>query len=225
MRRDRITLRSQATANAEIRRVYDGARQDRGRIIEELRLRPHSFVYVGRLSPEKNVMGLLRAYSILTRSCGGVEDWGVLILGDGEQREELIAWCERERLDGVAFCGGRPWNQVPRLFAACDVLVLPSLSEPWGLVVNEALVCGIPAIVSDACGCVEDLILPGQTGWTFAPTDARELSERMAHFVTDPREVERMGRIAEEFIKGFSPQIAARQMLLGIEHACHPGNP
>ncbi len=72
-------------------------------------------------------------------------------------------------------------TELPAWYAAADVLVLPSDGgETWGLVVNEALACGTPAVVSDAVGCAPDLALdrdPGRTGAVFAVGDPAALAD------------------------------------------------
>jgi glycosyltransferase involved in cell wall biosynthesis len=77
-------------------------------------------------------------------------------------------------------------SELPAVYASADVLVLPSDGqETWGLVVNEAMACGIPAIVSDAVGCGPDLIEPGLTGATFPLGDVAALAsaiERVLSF-------------------------------------------
>jgi glycosyltransferase involved in cell wall biosynthesis len=80
----------------------------------------------------------------------------------------------------VCFAGFKNQSELPGCYAAADVLVLPSDGgETWGLVVNEAMACGLPAIVSDAVGCAPDLIEEGKTGWTFPLGDTEALAERL----------------------------------------------
>jgi glycosyltransferase involved in cell wall biosynthesis len=98
-----------------------------------------------------------------------------LFVGAGELGDHLKVACHRvldvdgeipagEAIQpaqpGVTFTGFLNQTAISKAFCAADVLVLPSTSETWGLIVNEALASGLPAIVSDACGCAEDLILP-----------------------------------------------------------------
>jgi len=71
-------------------------------------------------------------------------------------------------------------SEMSRAYVAADVLVLPSISETWGLVVNEAMACGLPAVVSDAAGCAPDLIEAGKTGFTFPAGDPAQLAQRLA---------------------------------------------
>ena len=67
-----------------------------------------------------------------------------------------------------------------RVYAAADCLVLPSDIESWGLVVNEAMATGLPAVVADRVGCAPDLIVPGETGEIAGRGDVDDLGARAA---------------------------------------------
>jgi len=83
-------------------------------------------------------------------------------------------------LPPASFAGFLNQSKMPSAYVAADVLVLPSDGgETWGLVVNEAMACGLPAIVSDAVGCAPDLIDEGQTGFTFPMGETKALADRL----------------------------------------------
>jgi glycosyltransferase involved in cell wall biosynthesis len=93
--------------------------------------------------------------------------------------KDLRQLAAREHLR-VDFAGFKNQTELPAFYAAADVLVLPSDGgETWGLVVNEAMACGLPAIVSDAVGCAPDLIQEGKTGFTFPLGSESELAARL----------------------------------------------
>lgn len=77
------------------------------------------------------------------------------------------------------FAGFKNQSELPGYYVAADVLVLPSESETWGLVVNEGMACGLPAIVSDMVGCAPDLICEGKTGFTYPVGDTVALASRL----------------------------------------------
>lgn len=169
-----------------------------------------SFVYVGRLASEKNLLTLLSAFRKISKER---EDWGLLLVGDGPMRTEVENYVAKAGIQNVTFTGGIPWYQVSEWLAKSDVLILPSLSEPWGLVVNEAMVCGLPVIVSAKCGCAADLVLPGQNGFIFDPDNENELNERMQFFLQNPETISKMGEISQTIIRLFSSKLVARQMV------------
>jgi len=83
------------------------------------------------------------------------------------------------QLPPASFAGFLNQSELPAAYVAADVLVLPSESETWGLAVNEAMACGLPAIVSDSVGCAPDLIEEGKTGFSFPVGNAAALAERL----------------------------------------------
>lgn len=131
-------------------------------------------LYVGRFAPEKNLIFLLnglKAYletseeSALTLS----------LVGFGPMETQLREHVQRLDLGArVHFLGRVQQKDLPSVIAQHDVLTLPSLSETYGLVTLEAMLVGVPALVSTRCGCQADLIT-NSTGWTFDPTCAESL--------------------------------------------------
>lgn len=213
----RITIRCQAASNTDLAFAFRSAQPDRRRFIAELDLCQRNFCYVGRLSPEKNVPLLIKAFARLRMMNRNARDWGLLIVGDGPDRESLVELAKHENIPNARFVGGVGWRQVPRYLAICDVLVLPSSSEPWGLVVNEAMVCGLPVLVSNRCGCVEDLVIEGVTGHSFDCQDVDALAKRMEYFVDSPDRIAEYGRNAKSLIDRYSPYAAASQMVHGLQ--------
>ena len=138
-------------------------------------------LFVGKFIPKKRPGDLLLALRRLAAAGGQGEVLGVFV-GSGELEGALQA--EAKRL-GVAarFVGFKNQTELPGCYASADVLVLPSDGgETWGLVVNEAMACGLPVIVSDAVGCAPDLVEAGQTGFRFPLGDADALADRLRQF-------------------------------------------
>jgi glycosyltransferase involved in cell wall biosynthesis len=85
----------------------------------------------------------------------------------------------------VTFTGFLNQSEISQAYVAADCLVLPSdEGETWGLVVNEALACGLPAIVSDRCGCAEDLALPLGEEYVYQCGDIMELASRLSQQIS-----------------------------------------
>ncbi len=134
---------------------------------------PLLLLMVGSLIPRKNARVLLEALARLSDP-----DIGLVLVGAGPQEEELRQLCWRLGLhDRVAFEGFRQQEELPQYYALADVLVVPSLEEVWGLVVNEALATGLYVLCSTAVGAAYDLIRPGWNGELFPPTDADALAD------------------------------------------------
>ena len=94
-------------------------------------------------------------------------------------------------------------------------MVLPSTSEPWGLVVNEALSMGCPVIVSNRCGCLPELVISGKTGFEFQSGDAMDLARKMTAINLDMKDVDNVSIACIEHMRKFSPNNAAVQIIQG----------
>jgi glycosyltransferase involved in cell wall biosynthesis len=181
------------------------------RAIQKTNLRPYNFIFVGRLIEPKNLLMLIEAFAQVSAAN---TDWGLILLGDGEQKAELSAFCTQQKLNSVVFMDSKPWYEVPQYLALADVLVLPSVSEPWGLVVNEAMVCGLPVLVSDKCGCATDLVQ--NNGQIFNPYSLEDLVQKLTWFTQHTAEFTQMGEESQRVITKFSPQTVANEMLRGF---------
>ena len=141
----------------------------------------------------------------------------LLVIGDGEQRAALEA--QAVGLDGIQFLGFKNQTELPAYFSLCDVFVLPSVSEPWGLVVNEAMNAGCAVIVSDDVGCQADLVADGVNGRVFPARNIAALTEALQHVVDTPGRAQAMGMAGRERIRkhGFEEDIAGlRQALADV---------
>jgi glycosyltransferase involved in cell wall biosynthesis len=174
----------------------------------------HRFTYVGRLSIEKGLYDLLEAFAKVHSKASNVR---LDLVGAGPLREQLMARVSELKLENaVALLGAKGIDEIAELFIASTALVLPSHSEPWGLVVNEALSYGCPAVVSNVCGCVPDLVIDGVTGYSFEVGDIEALSRAMLSTI----EIVAADRVAVArqclaVISEYTPNRAASQILDG----------
>jgi glycosyltransferase involved in cell wall biosynthesis len=131
-------------------------------------------LFAGKLIERKHPLDLIRAAALLQGRGTTVE---VAFAGSGELEVEL----ERAAVEAgvpAVFHGFVNQSALPATYAAADLLVLPSdAQETWGLVVNEAMACGLPAVVSDAVGCGPDLVEEGATGAVFPFGDVEALAQ------------------------------------------------
>lgn len=217
-----ILLRRNAVDNNALRVAYDRALPTRVQQQQALDLRPNNFIFVGRLITFKNLPALLTSFAEAQRQSAALADWGLILLGDGPEGPVLHQKVDELGLgDVVRFLPGRPWFRVPDVLALSNVLVLPSISEPWGLVVNEAMACGLPVIVSNRCGCVPDLVHHGQNGFVFDPgrpesRTSAELTHYLTQFMDGSVDVEQMSQSAQQLIAPYAPEAVAREMLAGF---------
>jgi len=171
------------------------------------------FVYVGRLSSEKGLEDLFAAFCAIYKRYPKAR---LDLVGSGPLAEQLKSRVTALGMDGaIAFLGSKSLDEIAVLFMKCTALVLPSHSEPWGLVVNEALSYGCPVVVSSACGCVPDLAIDGLTGYSFDVGDVDSLTKALRSVMPLSSDRLRIARNCLDVIANFTPERAATQILDG----------
>ena len=170
-----------------------------------------TFLFVGRLSPEKQVDVLICAFA---RYRAKVPQARLRIVGAGPDSAKLRTLSDRLRVeDAVTFAGPEQDEALRAEYLRATALVLPSQSEPWGLVVNEALHHGCPVIVTERCGCVPELVAGSPCGIVVPSGDSEALAlafEQAADAFADRATI---ARRCLETIAPFSPEAAARKIL------------
>jgi 1,2-diacylglycerol 3-alpha-glucosyltransferase len=174
---------------------------------DKLKLPSRFILFVGRLVPEKGVFDLLEAYSKL--ESGVRSEVGLVFAGEGASREELAQQARRISPGAVCFSGFAQREDLAGLYALAEGLVLPTHSDPWGLVVNEAMACGLPIIVSSVAGCSTDLVEDGWNGFVVPPRDPEKLSVAINALVRQPGLRQRMSAHSLERIRSYSPEACA----------------
>ncbi|MCK9462251.1 MAG: FkbM family methyltransferase [Proteobacteria bacterium] len=171
------------------------------------------FLSVTRFSPEKNLPAMLDAYEDYCRNSNPAP-WPLVMCGSGPQDAEVRARAARLNAGKVIFPGFLGYDALPEVYQRAGCMLLPSLSEPWGLVVNEAMAAGTPVIVSNRCGCVPDLVEHGENGFVFDPNDTSELTMLMKKVasLSDDERLE-MGRKGQNLIVGYTPDTWANSLL------------
>lgn len=161
------------------------------------------FLTVSRMSTEKNLRRLLEAFARY-RKDGGL--WDLVLVGSGPQEAELRETVGCYSIPGVHFVGWSSYEKLPSYYALASCLVLPSMSETWGLVVNEAMASGLPVLVSDNCGCVPELCKPQQNGFSFDPQSTDELAQLMGEVASNDARLATYGEASRRIISSFTPQ-------------------
>jgi glycosyltransferase involved in cell wall biosynthesis len=164
------------------------------------------------LSREKNLFHLVEAYHQLDD-----ERKSLIFVGDGELRQSLQNYVDELGASSVYFFGFQDRNQIPKYYAISDVLVLPSVRETWGIVVNEALCFGVPAIVSHQVGAGIDLVVDGQNGYSVA-TDADSIFLGIKQIADlSKEEMLLMGMRSVDIMKEWSHRDLAESLVQNIE--------
>jgi glycosyltransferase involved in cell wall biosynthesis len=173
------------------------------------------FIYFGRLSAEKGLHDLLQAFQLLRARIAGAR---LTLVGAGPLEAALRAQIGELALhDAVTLMGPRPLADVVPLLYRSVALVLPSYSEPWGLVVNESLSYGCPVVVSDRCGCVPELVIEGVTGYLFAARNIEQLCTAMLAVIDLSKDRPTTARNCLKLMSAFTPERAAEKILAGCE--------
>lgn len=182
------------------------------------------FVAVGRFIAKKNFAGLIEAFASFKRTPGH-QTWQLALVGAGPERPALESALRTHGLEGdVLLPGYADLEETARWLAHAAAFVLPSAqAEQWGLVVNEAMACGLPVVVSQVCGCVEDLVEDGRTGYRFDPGNNDRLAEILVELADDGALRDRLGAAARVRVEAFSLDHFARQAfhaaLRAVDHA------
>ena len=185
---------------------------------DRLELPERFFLYVGRLVIEKGIFELLRAYAKLDAEIRA--RIGLVLVGDGPARTELLDLIATERLTSVHCVGFLHREQLGKLYAIAEALVLPTHSDPWGLVVNEAMSCGLPVVTTSVAGCAADLVIDGWNGYIVPPRDVNGLSTALYRLARQPEFKEQMGLRSAQRIRSYSPQTWAAGLVEAVDFVC-----
>ena len=172
------------------------------------------FLFAGRLIELKGVFDLLAAYSQLDE--GLRREFGLVFVGHGVAREQLIARAASLRPGDVRVIDFRNRDELAAYYALATAFVFPTHSDPWGLVINEAMACGLPVVVSDAAGCAAELVRDGWNGFVVRVGDMEGIARVMTRIVVEDLG-ETMGRRSIERIQYYSPTACAAGLAAAAE--------
>ncbi len=184
----------------EVRREAERHRQ-------ALQLPPRFFLFVGRLVREKGVFDLLEAYGKLSPELRTLVS--LVLVGEGTAREEVTRRALHIAPGQVRCAGFVQRDQLAGYYALAESFVFPSHSDTWGLVVNEAMACGLPVISSDAAGCAADLVQDHWNGRVVGRGDVIQLASALEELGRDSALRTRMGNHSRERILRYSPAACA----------------
>ena len=139
---------------------------------------------------------MLRAYEKLNN-----KDWGLILVGDGPEMQNIQKYIQTHKLENVFLPGFLDENELAKYYTYANVFVLPSISEPWGLVTNEAMAAGLPVIISQNCGCYPDLIEEGKNGFSFEPSKKDMLYNILKKITSKESNLKKMGQQSQKIIQ------------------------
>jgi glycosyltransferase involved in cell wall biosynthesis len=172
----------------------------RRKLLDEVQAGP-VLGFFGKLIEKKGIVQLME----FLRSRGeGFPSATLLVVGDGPCMERLRDAIPRGW--AACFMGFRNQRDLPGMYRACDLVMVPSLRvETWGFVVQEASACGVPVLASDAVGCVPDLVAEGKNGWVLPTGHWRHWVEFLTAFVQGDH------RLREEDLRECSRKVPAHE--------------
>jgi 1,2-diacylglycerol 3-alpha-glucosyltransferase len=191
----------------------------------------HYFLASARFVEQKNLPRLLEAYALYRKKAQAgnplAATWDLVLLGDGPLRPDVGRLISELQLGGcVHLPGFKQYHELPVYYGLASAFAHASTMEPWGLVVNEAMASGLPVLVSNRCGCANDLVHEGVNGFTFDPDNVEQMAEvmfRMANRATGEIDLKRMGDASREIIKAWGPERFAQGLYSAVEMALkHP---
>ena len=188
----------------------------REELADELEGRKHIALFAGRLVAAKGIPQLLAAWQRLPEELRA--DWTLLFVGSGPLARKVQSESAGRPPGEIAWMPAVQPEELVALYATARLLVFPTLSEPWGLVVNEAFACGRPVVCSIHAGCADDLLRPGENGWLVDPTDPHGFARTLEEALTSPQ-LDRLGANARDTAARFGAEGMAAGMRRAVQHA------
>jgi glycosyltransferase involved in cell wall biosynthesis len=180
------------------------------------------FLFASKLQTRKRCIDLVDAFLKLSPGPSIDPAAYLLIIGDGEERAAMERRIGESGLSSIRMLGFKNQSELPRYFDLCDVFILPSIHEPWGLIVNEVMSAGRAVVVSDDVGCEADLVEQGVNGFTFPKQNVDALSDILRRFVHDPLLAAELGEQSRRIIARYSFDECVRGLRQALEF-CVPG--
>lgn len=225
MSRDRIFFGYDVVDNAHFAGGAVRARRNEATRRAALGLPKRYFLASSRFIPKKNLSRLIEAFARY-RQTAPEDAWDLVLLGDGPERPavvEAIEDCGVE--EAVHLPGFKQYDELPAYYGLAGAFVHASTREEWGLVVNEAMAAGLPVLVSERCGCAPDLVVEGETGYTFDPHDTQGLATHLYEMAHGTYDRDEMGTAGAEHIEGWSPEAFGRGLERAVDAALAEGPP
>lgn len=171
---------------------------------------------VGRVVEGKGIGPLLEAWEALPETLRA--GWSLVLLGDGPLVGRVRERAARRPRGEILHCPAVDAERVVDHYLAADLCVFPSLGDPWGLVVNEALACGLPVLCSSRAGCADELVRNGENGWVADPLDRAAWNAAFAEALAHP-DLRRFRPAARRAVEPIGPESMADGISAAVRHA------
>jgi len=159
-------------------------------------------LFCAKLQPWKCPQDVLRAFAQ-----ANIQNSYLIFAGDGSLKVELENEAQSLNIKNrVKFLGFVNQSQLPSIYSSSDLFILPSDYEPFGVVVNEAMLCGCPVIVSDKVGAGYDLVRHDENGFIYPCGDINVLTEILKEVLPDRNRLKNMGIAATDQMQSWSPE-------------------
>jgi glycosyltransferase involved in cell wall biosynthesis len=173
-------------------------------------------LFSSKFTERKRAIDLLKAVKLLKEKNISV-NYTVLMVGQGEEYSNLEDFVLKNKLENVKFLGFRNQAELPDIYAISDIFVLPSMNEPWGLVVNEAMCSASAIIVTDEVGCSSDLVRDGQNGYIYSAGSVPGLTECLEKIISDKEKVRQFRRESKKIINEWGYEQTSQGLINALE--------
>jgi glycosyltransferase involved in cell wall biosynthesis len=159
------------------------------------------FLFIGELSRRKGTNILVKAFSLLQNT----KEWKLVLVGPDENNyylKKINTMCLENK---IVFKGVIKSNEIGNIISTCNILVLPSLFDGWGLVLNEATSLSKPVIATDQCGAANHLIKNGENGFIIKAKSIKQLQIAMQYYIDNPQIIEQHGKYSKMLFQSYTP--------------------
>lgn len=171
-------------------------------------------LYVGQMIERKGLIDLVKAFKLIVKSD---RDVTLLMVGYGPLKNKLIEACNKNNLKNVIFVDHVEVDEMPHYYAISDIFVLPSHEETWGLVINEAMACGLPIITTNKVGSGPDLVINGYNGYIVKSRSPKQIALHLLKILKNTKVRISMSRNSKRLIEKFTPKKAALEFEKAIK--------
>ena len=167
------------------------------------------FIFCAKWIERKRPLDVLEAFALARDAHSRL-----VLIGDGPLKPAILEKIQQLGLEeSVLLPGLVKYSDLPGYYTSADVLVFSSSHEPYGLPVNEAMLCGIPVIVSDRIGARLDLVEQGNTGWVYETGNVNAMAQWMRYAIEHKEEVRQMGKAAKAKMRAWSSEVNVQRQL------------